>query len=336
MTAPHMTEHAVRIRAYGGPEEMRYEVVDVSAPDTGEVQIRQSAVGVNYLDTYHRRGIFPLPKLPGALGVEAAGTVVAVGHGVTRFKEGDRISYACPPIGSYASLRNLSENHLIKLPQSVAFEQAAAATLQGLTVHMLLRKVTRLQPGQSILVHSAAGGLGSLLTQWAKRMGLHVIGVVGSDAKVATAKGNGCDDVIIGSQESFVEGVRRITGNQGVDVVFEGLGGSVFHDSLTIIRPFGQIVNLGQVAEGLPSVALADLGPARSLTVSVPGVFAYVRTHLELQHAADELFGLIADGALKVSVGGRFALNQAAEAHRALESRTTTGSLVLLPEGVPS
>ena len=330
----HKTEHAVRIHAYGGPEAMHYEAVEVPAPGVGEVQIRQSAVGINYLDTYHRRGVFPLPQLPGALGVEAAGTVVAVGSGVTRFKEGDRISYACPPIGSYASLRNLPENFLIKLPSSVGFEQAAAATLQGLTVHMLLRKVTRLQSGQSILVHSAAGGLGSLLTQWAKRMGLHVIGIVGSDAKLETARSNGCDEVIVGSRENFVDGVRRITGSQGVDVVFEGLGGSVFHDSLSIIKPFGQIVNLGQVADGLPSVALSDLGPARSLTVSVPGVFAYVRTHSDLQSAADELFGLIADGALKVGIGARFALSQAADAHRALESRATTGSLVLLPQGV--
>lgn len=327
------TEHAVRIHAYGGPEAMQYEAVEVPAPGMGEVQIRQSAVGINYLDTYHRRGIFPLPQLPCALGVEAAGTVVAVGSGVKRFRVGDRVSYAYPPVGSYASLRNLSENYLVKLPETVDFEQAAAATLQGLTVHMLLRKVTRLLAGQSILVHSAAGGLGSLLTQWSKSMGLHVIGVVGSEVKVELAKGNGCDEVIVGSRESFVDGVRRITGSQGVDVVFEGLGASVFHDSLSIIKPFGQIVNLGQVAEGLPSVALADLGPARSLTVSVPGVFAYAKTNSDLQGAADELFGLIADGALKVSVGARFLLSQAADAHRALESRATTGSLVLLPEG---
>ncbi|WP_353233699.1 quinone oxidoreductase [Diaphorobacter ruginosibacter] len=327
------TEYAVRIHAYGGPQAMVYEAVDVPAPAPGEVQIRQSAIGINYLDTYHRRGIFPIPLLPGALGVEAAGTVVAVGQGVTGFRQGDRVSYACPPVGSYASLRNLPGRHLVKLPDAVGFEQAAAATLQGLTVHMLLRKVTHLRAGQSVLLHSAAGGLGSLLTQWAKRMGLHVIGVVGSQEKLAVARANGCDEVIVGSQEPFAEGVRRITGSQGVDVVFEGLGGSVFHESLSLVKPFGQIVNLGQVAEGLPNVSLADLGPARSLSVCVPGVFAYVRTHPDLQAAADELFGLIADGSLKVHVGARFALSQAAQAHHALESRATTGSLVLLPEG---
>lgn len=324
-------EHAVRIHAYGGPEAMQHEAIAVPPPARGEVQIRQHAVGINYLDTYHRRGVFPLPALPGVLGVEAAGEVVALGEGVTRLRVGDRVAYACPPVGSYASLRNLSERFVVTLPDGVSHEQAAAATLQGLTAHMLLHKVTRPEHDQTILVHAAAGGLGSLLTQWAKRFGLRVIGVVGSAAKAPLARSQGCDEVIVGSEEPFTEGVKRLTDGQGVDVVFEGLGGSVFHESLTILKPFGQIVNLGQVAEGLPSVNLADLGPARSLSVSVPGVFAYVRTHPDLQSAADQLFGLIARGELQVRIGGRFALRDAAEAHRALQSRGTTGSLVLLP-----
>lgn len=326
------TEHAVRIHAHGGPEVMVHEAITVPPPAAGEIQIRQHAVGINYLDTYHRRGVFPLPALPGVLGVEAAGEVVALGEGVTRFRIGDRVAYACPPVGSYTSLRNLSERFVVNVPAGVSHEQAAAATLQGLTAHMLLHKVTRPLPGQTVLVHAAAGGLGSLLTQWAKRFGLRVIGVVGSPAKAALARAQACDEVIVGSEEPFTAGVKRLTDGQGVDIVFEGLGGSVFHESLTVIRPFGQIVNLGQVAEGLPAVNLADLGPARSLSVSVPGVFAYVRTHLDLQSAADELFGLIARGELQVRIGGRFALRDAAEAHRALQSRGTTGSLVLLPE----
>jgi NADPH2:quinone reductase len=326
------TEHAVRISTYGGPEVMVHEVIDVSPPAVGEVQIRQHAVGINYLDTYHRRGVFPLPALPGVLGVEAAGEVVAVGEGVTRLLIGDRVAYACPPVGSYTSLRNLSERFVVKVPKGVSYEQAAAATLQGLTAHMLLYKVTQPLSGQTVLVHAAAGGLGSLLTQWAKRLGLCVIGVVGSAAKAGLAAKQGCDFVIVASEESFTDGVKRLTAGAGVDIVFEGLGGSVFHDSLTVIKPFGQIVNLGQVAEGLPSVNLADLGPARSLSVSVPGVFAYVRTHPDLQGAADEVFGLIERGELQVRIGGRFALRDAPEAHRALESRKTTGSLVLLPK----
>lgn len=329
--SPRGNESAVRIHAYGGPEAMVHEAVVVPPPARGELQIRQHAVGINYLDTYHRRGVFPLPALPGALGVEAAGEVVALGEGVTRWRIGDRVAYACPPVGSYASLRNLSERFVVRVPPGVSHEQAAAVTLQGLTAHMLLHRVTRPVPGQTVLVHAAAGGLGSLLTQWARRFGVRVIGVVGSPAKAALARAQGCDEVIVGGDEPFTDGVKRLTGGEGVDVVFEGLGGSVFHESLTVVKPFGQVVNLGQVAEGLPSVNLADLGPARSLSVSVPGVFAYVRTHPDLQAAADALFALVAGGELQVHIGGRFALRDAAEAHRALQSRATTGSLVLLP-----
>ncbi|MFS2053819.1 quinone oxidoreductase [Variovorax sp. Varisp41] len=325
------TEYAVRIHAYGGPEAMVCEPIEVPPPAPGEVQIRQSAIGINYLDTYHRRGVFPLPALPGALGVEAAGSVVTVGEGVTHLAPGMRVSYACPPVGSYATLRNLPARHVLRVPDGVSDEQAAAVTLQGLTAHMLLRKVTRPEPGQTVLVHAAAGGLGSLLTQWASRLGCRVIGVVGSTAKAEQARCQGCDAVIVGSEQPFVEAVRALTDGAGVDAVFEGLGGTVFQDCLRVVKPFGQVVNLGQAAEGLPNVALADLGPARSIGVAVPGVFAYVRTHPDLQGAADELFGLVADGALQVHIGGRFALRQAAQAHEALQSRGTTGSLVLLP-----
>ncbi|MDB5848733.1 MAG: Alcohol dehydrogenase zinc-binding domain protein [Rhodoferax sp.] len=325
-------ETAVRIHAYGGVEEMRFEAVDVPPPAAGEVQIRQHAIGINYLDTYHRRGVFPLRALPGALGVEAAGVVAALGAGVTRFAPGDRVAYACPPVGSYASLRNLPARLLLRLPDAVSFEQAAAATLQGLTAHMLLHRVTRPTRGDTVLVHAAAGGLGSLLTQWAKLFGCRVIGTVGSPDKAALARARGCDEVILYNQEAFTEGVQRLTDGAGVDIVFEGLGGQVFHDSLTVLKPFGHIVNLGQVAEGLPQLKLADLGPARSLTVSVPGVFAYVNNHPDLQSAADGLYGLIASGALAVHIGGRYALRDAAAAHTALQGRGTSGSLILIPE----
>jgi NADPH2:quinone reductase len=327
-------EYAVRIHSYGGPEQMRYEAIDVSEPAPGEVQIRQRAIGINYLDTYHRRGVFPLPEMPGALGVEGAGEVVAVGAGVTRFSLGDRVAYACRPIGSYASLRNLPDRHLLRLPDNVSYEQAAAATLQGLTTHMLVTRVTRPGPEHTVLVHAAAGGLGALLTQWARKLGARVIGTVGSADKAKLARELGCHEVILYNDEPFTEGVKRLTGDAGVDLVFEGLGGTVFQQSLTVLKPFGHLVNLGQVAEGLPTVALADLGPARSLTISVPGVFAYVASHPDLQGAADTLFGLIAAGDLKVHIGGRFPLRDAARAHRALEGRATTGSLILIPEEV--
>jgi NADPH:quinone reductase len=261
--------------------------------------------------------------------------VIAVGEGVSRFVVGDRVAYACRPIGSYASHRNLPAQHLLHLPDGVSFEQAAAATLQGLTAHMLMHKVTRLEAGHTVLVHAAAGGLGSLLTQWAKRFGCRVIGTVGSAPKAALARAQGCDEVILYRDEPFAEAVRRLTGGAGVDVVFEGLGGQVFFDSLTVLKPFGQIVNLGQVAEGLPAIQLGDLGPARSLTVSVPGVFAYVAQHPDLQGAADVLYGLIERGELQVQIGARYPLAEAAAAHRALEGRDTTGSLVLLPVADP-
>ncbi|RJF92387.1 quinone oxidoreductase family protein [Noviherbaspirillum saxi] len=324
--------YAMRIHAYGDVEQMRYEAIAVPPPGRGEVQLRQHAAGINYLDTYHRRGVFPLPALPGALGVEGAGVVIAVGEGVTRFRKGDRVAYACRPIGSYASLRNLPDQHLLHLHPEVSYEQAAAATLQGLTAHMLLRRVAPLHAGQTVLIHAAAGGLGSLLAQWASRDGAHVIGTVGSEAKAALALQNGCHEVILYNDEPFAEGVKRLTGGAGVDVVFEGLGGAVFHQSLTVLKPFGHLVNLGQVTEGLPTVPLAELGPARSLTVSVPGIFAYVATHPDLQTAADTLFGMIARRELKVHIGGAFALRDAAQAHAALQSRATTGSLILLPE----
>ena len=324
-------EYAVRIHAYGGVDQLRYEPVEVPPPGPGEVQIRQHAVGVNYLDTYHRRGVFPLRALPGVLGVEGAGDVVAVGAGADRFAPGDRVAYACPPIGGYASLRNLPERLVLRLPDGVSYEQAAAATLQGLTAHMLLFRVARPAAGSTVLVHAAAGGLGSLLTQWAHRLGCRVIGTVGSEAKARLARERGCDKVVLYNDEPFTEGVKRLTGGQGVDVVFEGLGGQVFHDSLTVLKPFGHIVNLGQVADGLPEVKLADLGPARSLTVSVPGVFAYVNTHPDLQGAADALYGSIARGELVVHIGGRFPLSDAGAAHEALQSRGTSGSLILIP-----
>ena len=324
-------EHAVRIHAYGGVEELRHEAIDVPAPGPGEVQIRQHAVGINYLDTYHRRGVFPLRALPGVLGVEGAGEVVAVGEGAERFAPGDRVAYACPPIGSYASLRNLPHRLVLRLPEGVSYEQAAAATLQGLTAHMLLHRVARPEPGSVVLVHAAAGGLGSLLTQWARRLGCRVIGTVGSAEKAALARARGCDEVVLYNDEPFTEGVKRLTGGAGVDVVFEGLGGQVFHDSLTVLKPFGHLVNLGQVADGLPEVKLADLGPARSLTVSVPGVFAYVNTHPDLQAVGDVLYGLIASGELVVHIGGRYPLSEAAAAHAALQGRGTSGSLILVP-----
>lgn len=322
---------AIRIHEYGGPENMVYEQIDVPAPGTGEVQIQQHAIGVNYLDTYNRRGVFPVPELPWGLGVEGAGVVSAVGEGVTEFAVGDRVAYASRPIGSYASVRNLPVGLLLHLPDDVSFVQAAAITLQGLTTHMLVEHVTHLKPGDCALVHAAAGGLGLLLVQWLKHKGCRVVGTVGSESKAKLAQDYGCDDVILYNEEPFTDGVTRLTGGKGVDAVFEGLGGQIFHESLTILKPFGHLVNLGQVAQGLPAVDLSALGPVKSLTISVPGVFAYMAHHPSLQDAADTLFGMVARGELRAHIGREYKLSETADAHRALEARETTGSVVLIP-----
>ncbi len=332
MTDDGTTTHAVRIHRYGGPEEMRYERVEVPPPGDGEVQIRHRTVGVNYLDTYHCRGVFPLPQLPGALGVEGAGEVVAVGAGVKAFAAGDRVTYIGRPIGSYAGVRNIAADYVLPLPDNVTFEQAGAATLQGLTAHMLLRRVAPLGNRDTVLVHAAAGGLGSLLCQWARLEGARVIGTVGSEEKARLALDRGCDDIILYREEPFVDGVRRLTDGEGVDAVYEGLGGEVFHQSLTCLKAFGHLINLGQVAEGLPTVNLADLGPANPRTVSVPGVFAYVACRQRLEAAGRELFDLISRGMLRVHVGGSYPLQEAAAAHQALKGRETSGSLILWPE----
>ena len=322
---------AVRIHAYGGPEAMAAETIEVDAPGPGEVLVRQTAVGVNFIDVYHRRGTFPIPALPGSVGVEAAGEVIAVGAGVTRLAPGDRVAYAGPPVGAYTSHRVVREAVLVKVPDGIDDETAAAIMLKGMTAHMLLRRVGRLAPGDTVLLHAAAGGLGTILAQWAELDGARVIGVVGSDAKAAIARAAGCHEVINRREADFVEATKALTGGAGVDVVYEGVGGDVLTRSLDCLAPFGLAVNLGQVAEPLESVALAHLGPQRSLSVAVPGVFAHLRTVPDLQAACDEMFALFRDGRITARLGHVFPLARAADAHRALEAGETAGAVVLVP-----
>lgn len=321
----------IRIDEYGSSEVMRFVEIDLPEPKAGEVQIQQYAVGINYLDTYNREGVFPVPELPWGLGVEGAGVIVDVGEGVENFSIGDRVTYASRPIGSYASLRNIPANYLIHLPDSISFETAAAITLQGLTAHMLTEYVTHLDESDTVLVHAAAGGLGLILVQWLKHRGCQVIGTVGSAEKAELAKSYGCDHLILYKEQSFVDEVKKITDDKGVSAVFEGLGGDIFHKSLNILKPFGHIVNLGQVSEGLPSIDLNQLGPVNSLTVSVPGVFAYIHNHKDLQGAANKLFDMVEKGHIKVHVNHKFPLSKVKEAHDALEQRLTVGSVILVP-----
>ncbi|MFM0123762.1 quinone oxidoreductase [Paraburkholderia sp. RL18-101-BIB-B] len=320
----------VRIREFGGPEQMRLEKVTLRDVGPGEVLLKQDAIGINFVDTYHRRGLFPIGELPRALGVEAAGIVEAVGEGVTRVQIGDRISYPrSVTTGSYASRRIMPERMLMRLPEGISNEVAAAISLQGMTVHMLLKGVRELKPGNTILVHSAAGGLGLLLVQWAKSIGVRVIGTVGSPEKAELAKSVGADETILYKEVDFAEATKELTKGEGVDVVYEGVGGDTLKRSLAVIKPFGLAVNLGQVGGPLPTLDLADLGPYQSLSVCVPGLSPYLKTLPDIQVAADELFGQILSGALKVHIGAQFPLAAAADAHRLIESGKSMGSVIL-------
>lgn len=323
--------HEVRIAAYGAADALVLQEVDLPDPGPGEVLVRQHAVGINFIDVYHRKGVFPIPRLPGAVGVEAAGVVEAVGPSVARLKVGDRVAYAGPPVGSYASARVMPETVLVKLPDAISFEIAAALMLQGMTAHMLFTRVRAVSAGDTVLVHAAAGGLGLLLVQWARALGARVIGTVGGPEKADLALKAGCSDVIFYKTQDFAAETRRLTDGAGVDVVYEGLGGDILLRSLDCLKPFGLVVNLGQVGEPLGAVELARLGPQRSLSVAVPGVFAHLRTLPNLQAGADALFAMVTSGALTPFIGLRLPLADAAEVHRRLEAGTTTGSLVLIP-----
>lgn len=321
----------MRIHAYGGPEMFRSDQVELPDPGPDEVLIRQHAIGVNFIDVYHRKGVFPLPALPGAVGVEAAGEVLSCGEDVKGLAAGDRVAYAGPPIGSYADRRILKARGLVRIPDDLCYEEAASLMLKGMTAHMLMTRVRPLVPGETVLVHSAAGGLGQLLCQWASDAGARVIGTVGSEDKAEIARSAGCAETILYKEVDFVEAVRQLTDGAGLDVVYEGLGGDVLTRSLDCLKPFGHAINLGQVGQPLDAVRLADLGPQRSLTVSVPGVFAHLRTSPDLQAAADEMFAKVRSGAVEARIGERFALSNVAAAHAKLEAGRTAGAIVLLP-----
>jgi NADPH2:quinone reductase len=323
--------NVVRIHQHGGPEELRYEEVQIQEPGEGEVVVRQAAAGINFVDTYQRRGVFHFDTMPLTLGIEAAGVVEAVGSGVTRFREGDRVAYAGQPLGAYASRRIVPQRVLMHLPDAIDFRTAAAVTVQGMTCHMLMTRVRMLKPGDTVLIHAAAGGLGLLLVQWAKHLGARVLGTVGSPEKAKLAKSLGLDEAILYKETDFVAAVKDLTNGEGVDAVYEGIGGDTLQRSLGIIKPFGVAVNLGQVAGPLPTVDLRDLGPYQSLSVSVPGLSPHLRTLPDLQAAADLMFGLVVDGTLKVHIGASIPLSQTADAHRLIESGQSTGSIILEP-----
>jgi len=322
--------NAIRFHETGGPDVLRWEPVTVGDPGAGEVRIRHHAVGLNFIDVYHRSGVYPVP-LPSGLGVEGAGLVEAVGDGVTDFQAGDRVSYAGGPLGSYSEVRVMSADRLVPLPPSLSFEQGAAVTLQGLTAHYLLRRTYRVQPGETILVHAAAGGVGLIMCQWARVLGATVIGTVSTDAKAELARAHGCHHTIVTSRERFVDRVRAITGGEGLPVVYDSVGRETFMDSLACLKPRGLMVSFGNASGVVPPFDIGVLARMGSLFLTRPTLFNYTTRREELLAGARELFEVVAGGNVKIAVNQVYPLVEAAQAHRDLEARRTTGSTVLIP-----
>jgi NADPH2:quinone reductase len=325
-----MEADAVRVSRHGGPEVMEWLQLDVPAPGPGEVLVRNRAVGVNFIDVYYRTGQYAA-ALPHGLGMEGAGEVEAIGPGVTGFKEGDRVAYGSGPIGAYASRRCVPATHLVHLPEAIGFEQGAAVMLKGLTVQYLFRQTYRLQGDETILFHAAAGGVGLIACQWAHALGVKLIGTVGSDDKASIAKAHGAWQVINYNREDFVARVKELTGGAKVPVVFDGVGKATWEGSLDCVQPRGLMVSYGNASGPVTGVNIGILAQKGSLYLTRPTLATHVATHGKLVEAAQELFGLIGSGAIRVPVQGRYPLRQAAQAHADLESRRTTGSCVLIP-----
>jgi NADPH:quinone reductase len=327
----HFMTHAIRIHETGGPEVMRWESIEVGDPGPGEVRLRQTAVGLNFIDVYFRTGLYPLPSLPGVLGMEAAGEVEAVGEGVTTLSTGDRVAYATPPPGAYAEARIMPAERLVKLPDNIEEKTAAAMMLRGMTAHYLLRRIHRVEAGDRILVHAAAGGVGLIACQWAKHLGATVIGTVGSDEKAEIARAHGCDHPIIYTREDFVARVREITGGEGVAAVYDSVGKDTFMGSLDCLRPRGMMVTFGNASGPVPPFEPILLAKKGSLFLTRPTLFHYTSTPEDLAWASGDLFEVVGSGAVRIEINQTYALSDAAQAHRDLEARKTTGSSVLLP-----
>ena len=321
--------HAIRIHKTGGPEVLSWEEVTLGKPGPGEVRIRQTAVGLNYIDTYNRRGIYPL-QLPSGLGGEGAGIVEELGPGVTDLKPGDRVAYGNAPIGAYAEARLIPADRLVKIPDGVTDQQAAAMMLKGLTAQYLLRQTYRLKPGETILFHAAAGGVGLIACQWANHLGATVIGTAGGAAKVKLARDHGCHHVIDYRKEDFVQRVIELTGGKKLPVVYDSVGKDTFMKSLDCLAPLGLMVAFGQSSGLVEPFSINILTAKGSLYVTRPTLGHYASTPEKLRAMAKELFDVVASGVVKIEIGQTYPLKEVAQAHRDLESRKTTGSTVLL------
>ena len=321
---------AIRFARTGGPEVLSLQEIALPPPAQGQVRVRHTAIGVNFIDTYHRSGLYPLP-LPSGLGMQAAGSVDALGADVSYLKIGDRVGYCTGPVGAYAEANNVPADRVVKLPADVSDDVAGAAMLKGMTAQYLLKRTFPVRRGQTILFHSAAGGVGLIAVQWAKYLGAHVIGTVGSDVKIELAKAHGCDQVFNIEKDDWVAGVRELTGGAGVAVVYDSVGKDTFTGSLDCLAPRGMMVSFGNSSGPVAAFEPALLSAKGSLYLTRPTLMHYTRTTAELQETADDLFAVIASGAVKIAVNQRFALGDARAAHEALHSRKTTGATVLIP-----
>jgi NADPH:quinone reductase len=321
--------HVVQLRSPGGVDRLEAAEVVLPAPQAGEILVRQTAIGVNFIDIYLRTGLYPLPVLPAVLGIEGAGVVTAVGADVTGLQAGDRVAYA-GAVGAYATERLLPAWRAVPLPPAISDAAAASALARGMTAHMLMTRVHTVGADTVALVHGAAGGLGSLLVQWAKRAGATVIGAVGSAPKVVLAREAGCDHVIVGRDIDLAAEVAALTGGRGVDVAYDGIGGTTLRKTLACVRPFGTVASIGQVAGPIPPLDVEELGPRRSLTFARPSVMAYMNDPATYQRAAVDVMKTMADGLLPV-IGQTYPLAGAARAQADLEAGWTTGSVLLIP-----
>jgi NADPH:quinone reductase len=321
---------AIRFDTNGGPEVLHSEEVSVGKPGAHEVQLRHTAIGVNYIDIYDRTGLYPV-SLPSGLGREAAGVITALGRSVRGLRVGERVAYVHSSPGAYSELRNVPAERVVKVPRGVSDEEAAALMLKGLTAHFLIRRTYKVARGDTILVHAAAGGVGLILCQWAHALGAKVIGVVGSEAKAEVARGHGCRHVLISGRDELVASVKALTRDVGVAVVYDAVGKDTFMDSLDCLRRLGMMVTFGNASGPAPAIAPLELSRRGSLFLTRPTLFNYIATRAELESAARELFAAVRSKKVRVVIGQKYPLSRAADAHRDLEGRRTTGATVLTP-----
>jgi len=326
-----MMSKAIVMHRTGGVDVFSWEELDPGKPGDGEVRIDHEAIGLNFIDVYHRTGLYPLPELPAIPGMEGAGTVVEVGDGVSELAVGDRVAYAGLPVGAYTQSRCMPADRLLKVPLEIPLKVAAAMMLQGMTVRYLLQGCFQVGPDTTILLHAAAGGVGSIMCQWARAIGATVIGTVGSAQKAAMAKENGCSRTVLYNDEDFVEAVKDVTGGRGVDVVYDSVGKATFDKSLQCLRPMGMMVSFGQSSGPVPTVELGKLAAHGSLFLTRPSLMHYTAAREDLVAHAADLFEMVGSGAVSIRIGKEYPLAEAARAHTDLESRNTSGSSILIP-----